>query len=72
MDYLQKICNEKGSSLQGLKYIGGPVHICEENDNQPEVVPCVSFPDEEKVEDLWECPNCLKPMDVEKLLNPEV
>ena len=72
MDYLQKICNENGSSLQGLKYIGGPVHICEEGDNQPEVVPCVSFPDDEEAAHSWKCTGCLKLFDIEELLNPKV
>ena len=72
MDYLQKICNENGSSLKGLNYIGGPVHVCEENDNQPETVPCVSFPNEKDVEDEWKCPECQKLFNIEQLLNPKV
>ena len=71
MDYLQKICNENGSSLQGLKYIGGPVHQCSD-DKCEYVVPCASFPDEKEVGDRWKCRKCLESYDIENMLNPEV
>lgn len=68
MDYLQKICNDKGSSLQGLTYIGGPVHSCEERI----VVPYVSYPDDENISDSWTCDICLKKCNIDKLLDPKV
>ena len=46
--------------------------MCDEGDNQPEVVPCVSFPDDNEVAHSWKCTGCLKPFDIEKLLNPKV
>ena len=48
------------------------MHMCEDDDNKPEVVPCVSFPDEKEVKDTWECPECRRAFDIEKLLNPKV
>jgi hypothetical protein len=69
MDFLQKICNEEGSSLQGLSYIGGPVHLCEHDHS--EVVPCVSFPEDGDLVHSWTCDDCKESYDVEKLLDPK-
>ena len=69
-DYLSKICNENGSSLQGLEYTGGPVHICED-DHCAVVVPCVSFPGNERRHD-WECGKCLTSCNIDKLLDFKV
>lgn len=65
--YLKKICNEAGSSLQGLKYVGGPVHKCEVSI----VVPCVSYPESEDLCAV-KCPICLESYDVENMLYPKV
>ena len=71
-EFLVKICNEKGSSLQGLKYVGGPEHMCTENDDDPVVVPYVRFPQEE-MPLPWECKDCLNLYDdIDALLEPMV
>jgi ankyrin repeat protein/GTPase SAR1 family protein len=75
VDYLRAICNEKGSSLQGLTYDGGPEHMCED-EGGPVVVPYVKFPKEKnQPEDWsWKCILCLdsfKSGDVDLLLDPK-
>ena len=75
MDYLQAICNEKGSSLQGLTYDGGPEHMCEE-EGGPVIVPYVKFPEEKKQPEDWswncKCLESFKSRCVDLLLYPEV
>ena len=74
--YLQAICNEKGSSLQGLKYDGGPEHECV-GTGEHAIVPYVKFPEEKRKPDSWswKCNDCLHSFqteDVDLLLDPKV
>ena len=70
-EYLLKICNEAGSSLQGLKYEGGPKHMCEMT-HLPVMLPYVHFPEVEKTEHL-KCIECLKPYhDIDLILGTTV
>ena len=57
MKYLRAICNENGSSLQGLEYVGGPEHECKESESGS-VVEFVSFPEKENLN--WQCDYCLE------------
>ena len=56
MNYLSKICNDEGSSLQGLHYEGGPEHDCT---GKKSTVPYVAFPEEAKCLP-WKCEDCLE------------
>ena len=69
-EYLRKICDEKESSLQGLKYIGGP--MCPECEWR-EVIPYVSYPDEQETpSDEAECEECGLTYNVNLLLTSQV
>ena len=69
-EYLRKICDEKESSLQGLKYIGGP--RCPECEWR-EVIPYVSYPDEQQTpSDEAECEECGHICNVNLLLTSQV
>ena len=73
MEYLCKICNESGSSLQGLKYIGGPDFTCSCDWNG--VLPYVSYPNPDKseaVSDEVRCEECLKGHSINLVLDPMV
>ena len=54
---MREICNEQGSSLEGLQYSGGPVHVCNSIESGRVVVPYVSYPNERKED--WSCEDCL-------------
>ena len=76
MDYLQEICNEKGSSLQGLTYDGGPEHMCKVKEGSV-IVPYVKFPEEknqpkDRSGKCEFCRNSFKSGDVDLLLDPKV
>lgn len=73
MQYLYKICNESGSSLQGLKYIGGPDFTC--SCKWSGILPYVSYPNPDKseaVSDKVPCEECLKGHSVNLALDPTV
>ena len=45
--------------------------MCDDNDNDVVVVPCVSFPEEKMVQN-WKCDFCLHSWDIDRLLDCEV
>ena len=75
MEYLRAICNEKGNSLHGLEYDGGPEHMCEDKGGLV-VVPYVKFPEEKSQPEDWswncKCLESFKSRDVDLLLDPKV
>ena len=74
--FLVKICDEKGSSLQGVKYVGGPEHKCTQSEGTGApvvVVPYVTYPEEMPLPFAWQCDDCLITYDdINVLLDPTV
>ena len=71
MEYLCKICNESDSSLQGLKYIGGPHITC--SCKSSGILSYVSYPESGKdATDEVECEQCLKCHSINLVLDPTV
>ena len=75
VEYLRAICNEKGNSLHGLRYDGGPEHMCGE-EGGPVIVPYVKFPEENSQPEDWswncKCLESFRSKDVDLLLDPKV
>ena len=76
VECMRAICNEKGSSLRGLNYDGGPEHDCECKEVSV-VIPYVKFPEDKSTQEVWcwECDECFKKFhsgDIDLLLDPKV
>ena len=76
VECMRAICNEKGSSLQGLEYDGGPEHDCECKEESV-IIPYVKFPEDKSTQEVqnWKCDDCLKEFcsgDINLLLDPKV
>lgn len=73
-EYLRRICDEKESSLQGLKYVGGPDFTCPQCEwsGVLQYVSYSKFDESEATSDEVPCEDCLQRHDVNVILNPMV